>query len=467
MPGAYLSFEETTTSIRVFVAFIAIAAAASLSAAGFSLLGSDVEAHRNALVTFLVLGFATEASYLKLRVGQAQTTSSVSFIPYIASFLLFDTGWAALVAATSMLGVEAFVRRKPPIRIVFNVSQLVVAICSASWMYHVLGGRPSLLLYELEPMAVAIGVLTYFLVNSSAVSVAIALGDGIPLGRAWVRIAGASLLYDMFSSPLAAVLAFFYVESQLVGVLVLILPLYFVRHIYQVNLQLEQVNRDLLELMVKAIEARDPYTSGHSLRVSQMAEVLARDLGLGHKLVEQIRTAALLHDVGKIHEEYAPLLRKEGRLDATERALMQTHSVRSAELVSTISSFKGIITDAVRSHHENYDGSGYPDGTAGKAIPVGSRIIMVADTIDAMTTDRPYRGALGYERVVEELERFAGKQFDPEVVSICLKSTVIREMVEKRVRSQHLPSVAGIPELEIERAPAVRATSRRQRTPTA
>ena len=255
-------------------------------------------------------------------------------------------------------------------------------------------------------------------------------------------------------------------RTELIGILILILPLYFLRHVYLVYLQLEQVNRDLLELMVKAIEARDPYTSGHSLRVSQIAEGLARDLSLGHKLIEQVRTAALLHDVGKIHEEYAPLLRKEGKLDATEKALMQTHSARSAELVSTISSFKGTITDAVRYHHENYDGSGYPDGLAGRAIPIGSRIIMIADTIDAMTTDRPYRKALSFERVVQELHRFSGKQFDPELVNVCLKSPSVRKLVEARVDSQHLPSVSGLDVLPVEYEPRMAAASSRRKKAT-
>src|SRR5581483_5820210 len=99
-----------------------------------------------------------------------------------------------------------------------------------------------------------------------------------------------------------------------------------------------------------------------------------------------------------------------------EELLMQTHPVRSAELVGTISNLHGLIYKCVRHHHENYDGSGYPDGLAGDQIPVGARIIMVADTVDAMTTDRPYRKALSFDRVVEELEKYSGSQFDPEVV---------------------------------------------------
>jgi len=195
--------------------------------------------------------------------------------------------------------------------------------------------------------------------------------------------------------------------------------------------------------MVKAIEARDQYTSGHSLRVSRIASQLARERGLAAKMVDQITTAALLHDVGKIHEDFAPLLRKEARLDGTEKALMQTHPSRSAELVATISAFRGPIEQAVRHHHENYDGSGYPLGLAGEGIPIGARVIMLADTMDAMTTDRPYRKALTYDRVVEELRRYSGKQFDPLLVDVVVRSSTIKQMVAARLQGHPVETPEG------------------------
>jgi len=127
-----------------------------------------------------------------------------------------------------------------------------------------------------------------------------------------------------------------------------------------------------------------------------------------------VGTAALLHDVGKIHEIYAPILRKPDKLTQEEWAIMQTHSIKSAELVATVSHLKELVAP-IRHHHENWDGSGYPDGLAGEEIPIESRIIMFADTIDAMTSDRPYRSALGEDAVRAELRRFQGKQFDPEI----------------------------------------------------
>ncbi len=122
---------------------------------------------------------------------------------------------------------------------------------------------------------------------------------------------------------------------------------------------------------------------------------------------------------------------------------MQTHPTRSAELVTTISAFRGPIEAAVRHHHENYDGTGYPMGLAGRAIPVGARVIMLADTMDAMTTDRPYRSALTYERVVEELRKYSGKQFDPELVEAAVRSGSIKAIVQARVRSEPVLGAPG------------------------
>jgi putative nucleotidyltransferase with HDIG domain len=435
-----------TARIRVYVLLVAAAAALCVAAASWSIPSADHMLHWNAVAEFAALGFLSEATYLRLRVGQTETNASVAFIPFIASLLLFDTGWAVGIAAAAEFGVESVVRKKPAIKILFNVSQLIVSLTLASWVFHWLGGASSLTTFRLTTTAAVAmvgAVMTYFVVNTTAVTTAVALSDHLAFGVAWRRIGGPSLVYDIFSSALGPLLAFLYVQFQFGGILILVLPLFFVRHIYQVNMQLEQVNRDLLELMVKAIEARDPYTSGHSLRVSRIAGQLAKEAGLGSRAVEQVTTAALLHDVGKIHEDFAPLLRKEAKLDGTEKALMQTHPSRSAELVSTISAFHGAIEQAVRYHHENFDGTGYPYGLAGESIPIAARVIMIADTMDAMTTDRPYRKALTFEQVVDELQRYSARQFDPMLVDVVVGSATIRQLVAARARREPVPVTLG------------------------
>jgi len=432
--------------VKFFVFVTAAAAIVCMLAASWDITAPDPQRMWNTVAAFAVLGFFAEASYLRLRVGSGETNASVAFIPQLASILLLDIGWVLSIAALAELSVEYAVRKKPPVKIIFNVSQLVVSLFVAAWLYHRFGGESSLSLvplpeahipgFRLAPLPIVAAVVGYFFLNNVAVTSVVALSDQVTFHQAWQRIAGPSLFYDVFSSALAPLLAMLYVNFQLWGILMLVLPLFFVRHIYQVNMQLEQVNRDLLELMVKAIEARDQYTSGHSLRVAKIAGQLARERGLAAKAVDQITTAALLHDVGKIHEDFAPLLRKEAKLDGTEKALMQTHPSRSAELVATISAFRGTIEEAVRHHHENYDGSGYPMGLSGESIPVGARVIMLADTMDAMTTDRPYRKALSYERVVEELHHYSGIQFDPGLVDIAIRSAPIRSMIAARLQGQ-------------------------------
>jgi HD-GYP domain-containing protein (c-di-GMP phosphodiesterase class II) len=222
-------------------------------------------------------------------------------------------------------------------------------------------------------------------------------------------------------------------------------PLIAIKHVYAklnglqllydeldaVHAKLEQNVREQLAMMVKSIEARDPYTSGQSRRVSALSKAIATDFGLSEELVEEIENAALLHDVGKIHAEFAPLLAKEGKLTPEEWETMKTHSVKSAELVGLFSRFKGHVQDSVRYHHERWDGLGYPDGVTAEAIPLGARIIMLADTIDAMTTDRPYRRALGFEAVVTELQKYRGTQFDPRLVDCVISSVTLRRMISQ------------------------------------
>jgi len=452
--GGAVSKSYMKRSVKLLVLTAVLVALVCLAISDWGYPVAHLPRFRDALIAFALLSLLSEASYVKLRVGSASTTSSIVFIPFIASIQLFPSGWAMLVAALVTAVAEHFFKHKSAERVVYNVAQHSVSVWAGSVVYTALGGvvafSPSLtegaLRFDVAPLPVVAAVVTYFVVNISAVSAAVSLSQNLPLEEVWLRIGGSSFLNDLASSPLGILLAFLYVKLGMLGMLVLLVPLYFVRHTYYVNVYLEEANRELLELMVKAIEARDPYTSGHSQRVSRIAEALARVSGLAIKVVEQVRTAALLHDVGKIHEEYAPLLRKEGKLDPTERALMQTHAARSADLVGTISTFRGAIADAVRYHHENYDGTGYPTGLAGAEIPLASRIIMIADTVDAMTTDRPYRNALDFEKVAAELRRCAGTQFDPALVALFLESSTIRVIVDERTKgsvAQDLPSMSA------------------------
>lgn len=373
------------------------------------------------------MALLAEAYSLRLRVGTL--TSSVSFVPYLASLLLFGPAWSMAIAGSSELTAEILLRRKPAIKVLHNTGKEVVAIGVAAYLYLYLGGSFTITSFLVAFPAFVASVVVYFLVTNGAVAAAMTLSSGSGFADNWRATVGKTLTYDVLSASLSLLVAFVYVELQVIGLLLVVIPLFFLRHAHSMNLDLEEVNRELLLLMVKAIEARDPYTSGHSQRVAELARALAREIGFSVRQAEEVSTAALLHDVGKIHEEYAPLLRKQGKLTAEEKLLMRSHPTRSADLVATISNLRGPVENYIRHHHEHYDGAGYPDGVAGEDIPLGARIIMIADTTDAMTTDRPYRNALTYSRVVEELEKYAGRQFDPALVAAFKRSGVIRQLV--------------------------------------
>jgi putative nucleotidyltransferase with HDIG domain len=418
---------KTPLAIRAYVAAIATLAGLALAATIWSDVGyrpSGVSL--TGVAAFALLGLGLQIAQLRLAVGSVH--GSISFIVYLGAGLVFGPTWAALITALSIGGAQ-ILGRKAPLKVIFNVAQHVLAVSVGAAVYVVLGGP-----VPPEPLDQAVlpflfFVLVFFGLNSIAVSGAVSISEGKPFTEVWMRNTWGLAVYDLIASTLALGVAWLYEQFGLQGLALVVVPLVFLRHTYLVNLQLQETNRDLLALMVKAIEARDPYTSGHSQRVSELARAMAKDIGLTFQEVEEVATAALLHDVGKIYEEFARILRNPGVLSAEERLLMQTHVERSAELVGTISNLRGRIQKYVRHHHERFDGTGYPDGIRGTEIPVGARLIMIADTTDAMTTDRPYRSALTFEEVLAELKRCSGTQFDPELVDAFCRSAAVRRVI--------------------------------------
>lgn len=182
--------------------------------------------------------------------------------------------------------------------------------------------------------------------------------------------------------------------------------------------QLENISIGTIVALANALDAKCDYTSGHSLRVSRFALGIARQLGLGAEELRDIELAGILHDIGKIGVPESILWKPE-RLTPEEQKIMAIHPVRSAEMIQEIEHFERVRL-WVRHHHEHLDGSGYPDGLAGNDIPLGARIVLVADAFDAMTSDRPYRKSIGFERASAELEKHSGRQFDAELVQALL-----------------------------------------------
>lgn len=187
---------------------------------------------------------------------------------------------------------------------------------------------------------------------------------------------------------------------------------------------LKKAHLDSVKVLAEAIDAKDPYTRGHSDRVKRMSLAIAKKMGFSEERMEGLEYGALLHDIGKIGIK-DEILQKEGPLNGIEYEYIKEHPLIGVKIVEGVEFFKDKIP-IIRHHHEHYDGRGYPDGLAGEAIPLEARIISVPDAFDAMTSVRPHRGVMPLQDVLTELKNCKGKQFDPKVLDIFLSERIYK-----------------------------------------
>jgi len=224
----------------------------------------------------------------------------------------------------------------------------------------------------------------------------------------------------------------------------------------QINVDLQQANEQLkrshdmlLEALGDALDLKDAETEGHSKRVTAFTIAIARAMGLPNEEVEAIAHGAFLHDIGKMAIRDS-VLRKPGPLDPEEVAEMQKHCELGYKMVNKIPFLRGRAADIVRAHQERWDGTGYPQGLKGEEIPLGARIFAIADALDAITSDRPYRSAQTYQAAREEIERWSGRQFDPVIVKVFLRMPqsiweTLRTQVHHQVfRIPRIPQQVGV-----------------------
>jgi putative nucleotidyltransferase with HDIG domain len=387
------------------------------------------------LLVFAGLACLAEALATEVSVGpKKQASSSIAFLPIFACLIVYPLVPAICVAVFVSVFTELVFRKPVVWRTAFNAAQYTIAYSLAGLAYGYATGRDGFDANAgIDFAAFWALVAVFFCTNIVLVSTLLSIRQStsvVKVIRTTVGPAGSNLLYDVLASPIAIVTAVLFSKLYIWGLFLLILPLLLIRYSYASKLQLEKVNKDLLTVLVKAIETRDPYTSGHSLRVSLLARSVAEDIGLSRRKIEQVETAALLHDIGKIDALYTALLSKPYDLTPEERSLIRSHSVKGAELLLGLSAFGQDIVMAVRHHHERYDGSGYPEGLLSGEIPIAARIIMVCDSIDAMLSDRPYRRALSIEQAHSELIKFSGSQFDPEIVRVLISSSTLDRAVQ-------------------------------------
>lgn len=347
---------------------------------------------------------------------------SLAFPLIVAATVLEGPEGAALVAAFSFTNWGEIRTHRPKAVLLFNFGQLVVSAHLGARVYEVLGGTVVMAKggsplgpVDLPVSTVAILAAAFAITLPNMLMTAYAAM--MLRSRPFLRAFGSMFAYVPTQLALAGVglLLAQVLTIEIVALPLFLFPLMLARGTYQRYETLERVYIDTVKSLIAALEAKDPYTRGHSERVSSYAVRLARKLGLQDGDVERVGQAGLLHDIGKLSLT-AAILTKPGRLTEAESVVMKRHPEIGAGMVERIPLLRD-LAEHVRAHHERPDGTGYPSGCFGHEIPTLAKILAVVDAYDAMTTTRPYSPALTREQALSELVQASGAQFDPLVVS--------------------------------------------------
>jgi len=369
----------------------------------------------------------------------------------MTAMLLQGPAAAAFVAGFSALKPETFREWRGFTITMYNMAQFMLAALATGAVYLAAGGRTLIaggvttplsvagdFPYILVPLAVA--AVTCALCNLVLVSVGVAVLNGLRLTDTLVS----ALSYPPSLIALSTVgyLIAQVMASSAASLILFVFPLAVAQNLYQRFKSLKDAYADTVRSFIGALEAKDPYTRGHSERVSRYALQIGDVMGLDARTRERLEYAALLHDLGKISLSQV-LLTKPGSLTDEEMGIMKRHPAAGAAMVERVPPLSE-LAEYVRQHHEQYAGGGYPLGTAGEQIPQLSRILSVADAFDAMTTNRSYRPALPLDEAISRLKEAAGTQFDPSVVHAFLASepTLVKA-------SPGSPAVIDLPEQDL------------------
>ena len=429
MPSTFASLSKPA---RAYVALVVCAGTATIAHSLYTLIQQPIGWSWLILaVLTLVSGSAT------IRLPSLPATISVSETFVFTSVLLFGSaaGTMTVVLDALVISLWAYKRKRQPLyKSAFNVSALAFTIWLASQFFFLLSNTAPLVLnpeqVQLRRIFLPLIAFTiaYFSLNSWIITIAIALERHLPPFKIWrENFVWVSLNY--FGGASVAALLVSYTQDLDFTYLAVIVPLLIVLYftfstsmgrVEDANRHLSQLNSlymSTIETLAMAIDAKDQITHGHIRRVQTYAIGLARKMGVtDSSLIRAIEAAALLHDMGKLAvPEY--ILNKPGPLTPAEFEKMKLHASVGADILSAID-FPYPVVPIVRHHHENWDGTGYPDGIAGADIPIGARILSVVDCFDALTSDRPYRPRLSDRDALRILMERRGTMYDPIVVDM-------------------------------------------------
>ncbi len=402
---------------RAAQAYLVVLAIAAMSALTIAVALSSPPSISRLVLAAAFVALVTVAYVRPLHFAH-KTKVALGTSVLFAAVLLFDPALAMLVCLVGV-SIAHLIQREPTVQTVFNASLITLEVAAAAFLLTIVDWQydgfvvvtPSHILGLISAMGVI-----YFS-NTVLVAGMVSLQTRLSMWHVWRQSVAFGHAEDA-SQFILGLLAAVMVDVHVWTLPLFLLPAAVLYRSMAQHLQLLQQTIDALEALADVVDLRDPYTANHSRRVSVYARELATELELSPDEVDLIERAARVHDVGKLIVDQA-VLSKPGKLDPEEWQALEQHPVTGADILSRFPLLT-LATSYVRHHHEALDGTGYPDRLAGDAIPLGARIIAVADSFDAMASARPYRGALPRDVVLREFETKAGKQWDPAVVTVLL-----------------------------------------------
>ena len=379
-------------------------------------------------LVLLVLSVVTSIFKVNLPLARSGSTMSVSYAVDFASLLLLGPNETMLVALASAYSQCTFriKERNPLHRTFFSMACLVITVQAAGFAYAYLGGPPADLHLPDLPKPLVGAATTYFVVNTLAIATAIALSTRQSVFKVWNENFIWSAPSYFVGAGVAAISSWMVKEVSAQWITPLVLaPLYLTYRTYKVYLgRIEDEQRHVremadlhlatIEALALAIDAKDQTSHSHIRRVQLYAASVAKAMGMSDNDVQGVKTAALLHDIGKLAVP-EHILSKPGPLTPEEFQKIRAHPKVGADIVSSVP-FPYPVAPLILSHHERWDGKGYPTGLKGEEIPLGARILSVVDYFDALMAERPYHKAMSFEAAIGLLKQESGKGLDPAVV---------------------------------------------------
>jgi putative nucleotidyltransferase with HDIG domain len=441
---------------RVYIVGMAVAAFACFAFAFFHWQSTDP-------VKFVCyLAAAILASSLKVSLPDIEGTMSMNFLFTLLGILELSLPETLLIGLARTLAQFYWkpARRLKLVQLVFNLSQVTVCSAAAYGAYklvslHVLHGP--------GPLALLAAAITHFACNTMAMSAIIGLTENKPIPKVWTESYLWSFPYYLVGAAIAGLVSFLNRHIGWQASLLVLPPIYLMYRSYRLylgKLETEKLHAEkvsnlhlrTIEALALAIEAKDQTTGEHLQRVRVYAMELAKELALSEEETEALRAASVLHDIGKLAVP-EHIISKPGKLTPEEFEKMKIHPTVGAEILEQVD-FPYPVVPIVRAHHEKWDGSGYPNGLSGEAIPIGARILSTVDCLDALASDRQYRKALPLREAMAKVASEAGLAFDPQVVAILQRRYVEWEKLARLQPLQAPPKLSTDIKVERGLAPA-------------